>query len=216
MATKAKTEPMDIPELKTKKAHISIVGTKPIIVHKFSEKARKEILDKCMQVPKSGKEPKNPNMEFMQSLHWITPMPTEFTDEAFEQALEKGAKFGFPATGVKQSAVSAAYRGGVTKDKVSIYGAFHILGGELIEIKGIPIKREDYAVINNGAPEIRYRAEFPEWEMDFDITYNSSVFSLEQIITFFNMGGFVVGIGDWRIEKAGEFGAYEVKEFKEI
>ena len=199
-----------IPDIQIELATLGIVGTSPLIVHKFSEKARKEILDKCMQKAKSGKEPKNPVMEFMQSLHWLTPMPEIYTEEAFAAALAGGAKFGFPATGVKQSAVSAAYRAGLTKDKVSTYGAFHILGGELIEIQGVPRMREDYAVINNGAPEIRYRAEFPEWEMYFDIKYNAAVFSLEQIVTFFNFGGFAVGVGDWRIEKGGVFGAYKV------
>jgi hypothetical protein len=199
-----------IPEIQIKLAALRIEGTSPLIVHKFSEKARKEILDKCMQKAKSGKEPKNPVMEFMQSLHWLTPMPEEYTEEAFGAALAAGAKFGFPATGVKQSAVSAAYRAGLTKDKVSTYGAFHITGGELIEIQGTPVMREDYAVINNGAPEIRYRAEFTEWAMDFEIRYNAAVYSLEQIVTFFNFGGFAVGVGDWRIEKGGVFGAYKV------
>lgn len=199
-----------IPEIQIKVASLRIEGTSPLIVHKFSEKARKEILDKCMQKAKSGREPKKPVMEFMQSLHWLTPMPEEYTEEAFEAAMASGARFGFPATGVKQSAVSAAYRAGLTKDKVSVYGAFHIIGGELVEIQGTPQMREDYAVIGNGAPEIRYRAEFPEWAMDFDIRYNAAVYSLEQIVTFFNFGGFAVGVGDWRIEKGGVFGAYRV------
>jgi hypothetical protein len=163
-----------------------------------------------MQKAKAGKEPKNPVQEFIQSLYWLTPMPEEFTEEAFEAALKAGARFGFPAPGLKQSAVSAAYRAGLTKDKVSVYGAFHIVGGELVEIEGTPKMREDYATLSNGAPEIRYRAEFSEWAMNFDISYNSSVFSLEQIVTFFNFGGFSVGLGDWRVEKAGIFGSYKV------
>jgi hypothetical protein len=206
----AKSIQVSIPEIQIKLASLRIEGTSPLIVHKFSEKARKEILDKCMQKAKAGKEPKNPVMEFMQSLHWLTPMPEEYSEAAFESARAAGAKFGFPATGVKQSAVSAAYRAGITKDKVSTYGAFHIIGGELIEIQGSPVMREDYAVINNGAPEIRYRAEFTDWAMSFDIQYNAALFSIEQIATFFNFGGFAVGIGDWRIEKGGVFGAYRV------
>jgi hypothetical protein len=201
---------VNIPEIQIKTATLRIEGTSPLIVHKFSEKARKEILDKCMQKAKSGKEPKNPVMEYMQSLHWLTPMPEEYNEEAMEAALAAGARFGFPATGLKQSAVSAAYRAGLTKDKVSVYGAFHVVGGELIEIQGTPQMREDYAVINNGAPEIRYRAEFTEWAMEFDIRYNAAVYSLEQVITFFNFGGFAVGVGDWRIEKGGVFGTYKV------
>jgi len=210
MATTKKQVQVIIPDIQIKTATLRVEGTSPLIVHKFSEKARKEILDKCMQKAKSGKEPKNPVMEFMQSLHWLSPMPEEYTEEAFESALAAGAKFGFPATGLKQSAVSAAYRAGLTKDKVSVYGSFHILGGELIEIQGTPRMREDYATIANGAPEIRYRAEFPEWAMDFDIKYNAAVYSLEQIITFFNFGGFAVGIGDWRVEKGGIFGCYKI------
>ncbi len=206
----AKSVQINIPEINIKLATLRIEGMSPLIVHKFSEKARKEILDKAMQKPKAGREPKNPVMEFMQSLHWMTPMPGEYTEEAFAKALKKGARFGFPATGIKQSAVSAAYRAGLTKDKVSIYGAFHINCGELVEIQGTPVMREDYAVISNGAPEIRYRAEFPEWSMAFEIKYNAAVYSLEQIVTFFNFGGFAVGIGDWRIEKSGVFGAYKV------
>lgn len=146
----------------------------------------------------------------MQSLHWITPMPEEFTMEVFEAALKAGAKFGFPATGLKQSAVSAAYRAGLTKDKVSSYGAFHVEGGELVEIQGTPRMREDYAIVSNGAPDIRFRAEFPVWSINFDIRYNASLYSIEQIATFFNFGGFAVGIGDWRIEKGGVFGGYRI------
>jgi hypothetical protein len=210
MASKKETKVIEISPISIKQAQVTIEGISPLLVHKFSEKARKEILDKCMQKSKSGREAKNPVQEFMQSLHWITPMPTTYTEEAFEEALQNGAKFGFPATGIKQSAVSAAYRNGLTKDKVSIYGAFHVLGGELIEIQGTPIMREDYAVINNGAPEIRYRAEFPQWKMTFTISYNQSVYSLEQILTFLNFGGFSTGIGDWRVEKGGVHGMYKV------
>jgi hypothetical protein len=211
MAAKtSKTVQVNIPDIQIKTATLRIEGTSPLIVHKFSEKARKEILDKCMQKAKSGKEQKNPVMEFIQSLHWLTPMPEEYTEDAFEVALAAGAKFGFPATGLKQSAVSGAYRAGLTKDKVSVYGSFHILGGELVEIQGTPRMREDYATVANGAPEIRYRAEFPEWSMAFDINYNMSVYSLEQIITFFNFGGFAVGLGDWRCEKGGVFGNYRI------
>ncbi len=128
----------------------------------------------------------------------------------FNEAVKAGAKFGFPAGGLKQSAVSAAYRAGLTKDKVSTFGAFHIKSGELVEIQGIPRMREDYAIVSNGAPDLRYRGEFPEWAIDFDIEYNASLYSIEQIATFFNFGGFATGLGDWRVEKGGVFGSYKV------
>jgi hypothetical protein len=46
--------------------------------------------------------------------------------------------------------------------------------------------------------------------MKFDIAYNSSVYSLDQILTFLNFGGFSTGLGDWRVEKGGVFGMYKV------
>jgi hypothetical protein len=202
--------PVDVAPINIKSSFMRIEGTSPLIVHKFSEKAKKELLDKATQKAKSGREPKNPVGEFMESLHWITPMPAEYTEEAFAAALKAGAKFGFPATGLKKSAVSGAYRAGLTKDKVSTFGAFHIGGGELVEIQGTPRMREDYAIVSNGSPDIRFRAEFPVWSMEFEIFYNASVYSLDQLITFFGFGGFATGVGDWRIERGGIFGGYRV------
>lgn len=210
MTVKRNAVQITIPEIHIKRASLRIEGTSPLIVHRFGEEAKKMLLDKAMQKAKSGREAKNPVKEFIQSGYWITSPPTEFTEEAFEKAAANGAKFGFPATGVKQSAVSAAYRAGLTKDKVSVQGAFHIVGGELLEIQGTPVMREDYVIVANGAPDIRYRMEFPEWAIDFEIAYNSSVYSLEQIVTFFNFGGFACGLGNWRIEKGGIFGAYRI------
>jgi len=229
--TSKSLEPVDIPAMNVKVAEIKLVSQSPLLSHRFPEKARKEILDKCQKKASTGREPKQPFREFMESLHWLTPIPKERTVEAFEKAVENGAKFGFPAVGIKQSAVSGAYRAGLTKDKVSIYGAFHVVGtyaheldekkrnADLVQINGkmnlieepcIPENREDYAVISNGAPEMRYRGEFKDWTMTFDIEYNADKYSLEQLINFFNYGGFAVGIGDWRVEKAGIHGRYKV------
>ena len=45
-----------------------------------------------------------------------------------------------------------------------------------------------------------------------DFTFhNAAVVSLEQLVNMFNMGGFACGIGEWRIEKGGTFGAYHVE-----
>ena len=210
MATRAKKVEVNAAEIRIESARMQIVGASPLIVHKFSEKARKELLDKATQKAKAGREPKNPVREFMESLHWITPMPTEYTEEAFAAALAAGAKFGFPATGLKKSAVSGAYRAGLTKDKVSTFGAFHIGGGELVEIHGVPEMREDYVVVSNGAPDIRFRAMFPQWSMEFELFYNAAVYSLEQLVTFYRFGGFATGLGDWRVERGGIFGSYQV------
>ena len=205
---------IQIPEIKIKEAKITLVGDSPLLIHKFSEKARMEILNKQMKKAKTAKEAKRPFAEFVQNLHWITPMPEvegttdEELKEIFEKALKDGAKFGFPTVGIKQSAISAAYRGGLAKNKVSLQGAFHIKG-ELAEITGELSMREDYCKIPMAGADIVYRGEFKEgWKSTITVSYDEGVISLEQVIQMINLGGFSVGIGDWRVEKGGNFGMF--------
>lgn len=208
--TKQREVGIEIPKINIKEAEITIVGDSPLLVHRFSEKAKREILDKQMKKAKKAKEPRDPVADFIQALHWITPMPKEMTMETFDKAVKEGARFGFPSVGVKQSAISAAYRGGLSKDKVSIQGCFHIQG-ELVEIVGDLSMREDYCKIPRGGADIVYRGQFDNWKATFTIRYDDSVYSLDQIVQFINLGGFAVGIGDWRPEKGGNFGMFHVK-----
>lgn len=206
---------LEVPQIKVKMANISIIGDSPLIINKFSEKAKREILDKQMKKAKAVKEAKVPFKDFMESLHWITEMPDienendeEKLKEIFEKALKEGAKFGFPSTGIKQSAISGLYRAGLCKNKVSLQGAFHIQG-ELVEIQGDLRMREDYVKIPMGGADIVFRGEFATgWKANLTVTYDEGAISLEQIVQMLNYGGFNVGIGDWRIEKSGNFGMF--------
>ena len=106
MATKKETI-VELKPIEIKETTITIKGDTPLIVNNFNEKTKKQILDTQMKKAKSeAREPKNPVESFMRSLNWLTEMPSEFTMEAFEKALKSGAKFGFPATGIKKSAFS--------------------------------------------------------------------------------------------------------------
>jgi hypothetical protein len=212
MAIKKNEVQISIPEIKLRPAQIRIEGTSPLVVHKFSEKAKKQMLEKQMKTAKtSAKAAKNPVEDFMGALYWLTPMPTEFTEAAFEKAVRGGARFGFPTTGVKASIVSAAYRAELVKNKVSLFGCFHI-AGEFIEIKGVaPIMREDTVRLQTGVADIRFRPEFPVgWYADIDVTYNEALLSLEQLVSFVTLGGFAVGIGENRVEKGGNWGSFKV------
>lgn len=97
---------IEIPKLEVKQAQITIKGDTPLIVKRFSQKAKEEIAETQQKKAKTKKEGENIWQTFMDSLHWITPQPSEYTEKAFNQAMEKGAKFGFPATGIKQCIAS--------------------------------------------------------------------------------------------------------------
>lgn len=201
---------VELKPINIKEIDITIKGVSSLIVNNFSEKSKQQIIDSQMKKPKE-KEERNPIEDFMRALYWLTPMPEKFTEESFDKALKDGARFGFPAKGIKASIVSGAYRNGMTKDKVSLYGAF-LIPEELIEIKYEELEmREDYVRIAHGGTDIRFRPEFKNWSMTFKIRYNENTYSLEQIINFINLGGFSCGLGEMRVEKGGNFGSYTVE-----
>ena len=215
MVKKATTEVIEIRPIQIKKATVHIAGDTPLIMHAWSEKAKREMLEKQMKVTKTkSRDAKNPVEDFIRSMYWLSPMPEEMTIEAFDEAIANGARFGFPITAFKQAAISAAYRMGWAKDKMSMRGAFFIDGDEnqMLEIKSdAPIMREDMVKVGMGTADIRYRGEFRNWSADINISFNENgQYSLEQIINIINAGGYVCGVGEWRPERDGQYGMFHV------
>lgn len=215
MAKAADKEVLEIRPIEIKVAKIRIIGDTPLIMHAWSEKAKREMLEKQMKVTKSkAREAKNPVEDFIRSMYWLSPMPKDMTIEAYDKAIEEGARFGFPITAFKQAAISAAYRMGWAKDKMSLRGAFFIDGDEnqMLEIKSDkPVMREDMVKVGMGTADIRYRGEFPNWSADITIKFNANgQYTLEQIINIINAGGYVCGVGEWRPERDGQYGMFHV------
>jgi hypothetical protein len=227
-STKKTTEVITIQPVEKVTAEITIVGETPLIVHAWSEKAKKEMLD-AQQGKSKGKKKdfKNPVADFIRSMYWLDGTPEipegateEECEEIFNKAIEKGARFGFPAVAIKKAAVSAAYRQGLTKDKVSANGSFWLTGIEdpefvVIESDEPPVMREDMVKIGMGTADLRYRGEFKNWKCKCKISYlKDGAFSLENIISMINLGGFSCGLGEWRTEKGGVSGAFRVQTTK--
>ena len=220
MATK-KTELVKITALDIKRINMRIVGTSPLICHAWSEKAKRQMLDTQTGGRRAKKkEPKNPVADFIHSMYWLEGKPSEEAieadaEKAFDDAVKAGARFGFPVGGIKQAANSAAYRMNWVPNQMALRGAYFLRtdDGEYAEIKGcVPDMREDMVRVGMGTADIRYRGEFREWYMDFELEYNASgAMSLEDIINCINAGGYTVGIGEWRPEKDGAFGTFRVE-----
>ena len=212
MATK-KTEVIEIRPIEIKKVTVRVVGDTRLIMHAWSEKAKRMMLEAQMGIAKGKKkEVKNPADDFIRSMYWLTPMPEDGTMESFEEAIANGARFGFPVTAFKQAAISAAYRMGWAKDKMSMRGAFYIDSDEngMIEIHSdTPEMREDMVKVGMGTADIRYRGEFKNWYADLTISYNANgQYSLENIVNIINAGGYVCGVGEWRPERDGQNGMF--------
>lgn len=184
------TQRIELPPLALQTVALTLIGDSPLIVHAWSEKAKKQMLDKQMKRATNAKEAKDPEADY----------------EACFYRTEGGA-YGFPAIGVKAAMVSA---GRFTDTKMThLRGAFHI-DQEMLEIVGEPRPREDMVRVGMGTADIRYRPEFPDWKIIAPIKFNAAVISAEQVANLLNMAGFAVGIGEWRPERDGQYGRFHV------
>lgn len=216
MAQKKVEEVVEIRPLDIKRVKIKIVGDTPLIVHAWSEKAKRMMLDAQTGATKTkAREIRDPFDDFIQSMYWLEGKPDVSTPEAFEEAVKNGAKWGFKVGAIKQAGNAAAYRMGWVKNQMGLRGAYFLESeyGEYAEIKGsVPVMREDMVRVGMGSADLRYRGEFQEWSMDFTLRYNASGnLSLEQIINIINAGGYVCGLGEWRAEKDGSNGMFHVE-----
>lgn len=193
MAVKAPTANavnIQLPALQIKTLSLMLVGDSALIVHAWSEKAKRQMLDKQMKKAKQAKEAKDPEADY-EACFYRTPT---------------GA-YGFPSIGVKAAMVGACRF--VDMKMTEARGAFHI-DGEMLTVIGEPRPREDMVRVGMGTADIRYRPEFPEWKIPVEVKYNSSVVSAEQIANLLNTAGFAIGIGEWRPERNGSYGRFHV------
>ena len=223
MATRAKdTETISIKPIDIRKTTIRVVGDTPLIMHRWSEKAKTMMLESQTGKSKGKKKPvRVPVDDFIQAAYWIEGKPEypenacdEECEEAFNEAIARGARFGFPATAFKQSAMSAAYRLGWVKNQMGLRGAFFIESDEngLVEIHSDPpVMREDMVKVGMGTADLRYRPQFNNWWADLEISYNAgSEYGLDVIVNALNAGGYVCGLGEWRPERDGDNGRFHV------
>lgn len=199
-----KSVSVELPPLNIQRIEVMLVGDTPLIMHRWSEKAKKEMLDKQMKKAKQAREAKSPERDFRDSIY-VLP------------ALKKGGaeRYGFPVIAFKAAAVTACTSiGGITK--VQARQAFHI-DGEFAVIEGSePHMREDMVRIGMGTADIRYRGEFFPWFTRLTIAHNANVMSAEQILNMLNTAGFGVGVGEWRPEKDGQYGRFHVGSEQEV
>lgn len=177
---------------------VPILGTTPLLMHRFSEKAKRKMLDD-MQGRKSPKEPKNPEAEYDAAFYRLDDGTPGFPVLAFKDATVGGARFygkQVTMTALKQYLF---FRGEVGSD-----------GRGLTRIVGEPRMREDVVRVGRGGTDLRYRPEFRAWTTVLEVTYVTSALTRDSVLSLIDAGGMGVGVGEWRPEKNGDFGTYRI------
>lgn len=207
MAAKKQELGIELPRIDIRLMEVTIIGDSPLIVHAWSEKAKRAMLAKQVKEATGAKEAKDPRADFEASLYRLAD-----------------GSHGFPSVGFKAAAVTAITSvGGLTK--VAARQAFHILGEDvdvrgafegsisrqnLVRIVGAPTMREDMVRVGMGTADLRYRGEFADWSARLLVRYNHNVLSEAQILNIINVAGFAVGVGEWRPERDGQYGMFHV------
>lgn len=182
---------------------LTIEGTSILVQHQWAEKARRQIRDK-----KAGKKTKvreNCNPE------------EECADATYRT---HDGQYGIPVTAVKSSIIGAAHKDlGIEKTlvKKSLFLRCSDPNGVLPIRCSEPRLREDNVRVGMGSADLRYRPEFAAgWECDLTVEYDADNLQLEDVVNLINRAGFGVGICEFRPEKGGDWGRFQVKTEAEV
>jgi len=204
-STEAPAPQVVVPRINAETLEIPIIGTSPLITHKFSEKAKRQMLDN-MQGRKNPKEPRDPDADYMQAFY-------RHDDE----------QPGVPIIAFKAATVSAArlFDKSVTmvllRQTLFFSGDFSKAEGmQLARIVGDPHMREDVVRVGNGGTDLRYRPCFNEWSTTLNVTYVRSMLTRESVLSLLEAGGLGVGVGEWRPERNGDFGTFRIDDTQEV
>jgi hypothetical protein len=200
------TAQIQIDRIASETIQVPIVGTMPLIVHNFSDKSKRQMLD-AQQGRKKPKETRDPQAEY---------------EAAFYRTKDG---YGFPVTAFKAATVGAARFYGKDINMTSLR-QFLFMHGELSEkdaqalvpIIGEPIMREDIVRLGGASrsADLRYRPMFTEWRTNLLVTYVMSSLSRASVLSLIDAGGLGIGVGEWRPERRGEFGTYCVDGTRDI
>lgn len=206
-----------IQRIKRQEVHIPIIGTAPLVVSKFSEKAKTQMRE-GQTGQKRLRKARDPEADFAGARHRING------DEGYD---------GFPATGLKGAIVGGARFFNDKKLNMTLLKQSIFVIGEGEEML-IPIEHGDgktygvdveprmhEAMVRNatGVADFRFRPMYTPWSMTLSVIYMPDVMNLESLVALVDAGGFV-GIGEWRPgskqSQTGSWGTFQVDDSKEV
>lgn len=190
-----KSQQVSLQRIEVVTLDVDIKGTAPLICHAWSTKAKQMMLDK-QQGRKAPKALKDPVADFEASLYRTSDGKTGFPTTAFKLATVAGARF---------------FKGSVTMASLKPLLFFHADDPStgLTTLQGEAEPREDMVRVGMGTADIRYRAMFPDWSARLRVEFAPHMIDPDSVVALVDAGG-RIGVGEWRPEKGGTFGTYQV------
>lgn len=180
---------------------VEIEGLTPLIPHKWSEKAKRMMLDKMQGKANPKKEPKDPEKEAFDSAYWLDDGRMGIPATAFKGAIADAARFFDKTITIEMLKRAIWIQGEGAENLVAIEGPYEVF--------------EATPRNSGGTADLRYRYRLWPWHTVLEITYVKSMLTAEALIALVDAAG-LNGVGDWRPSspksKTGTFGAFRVKE----
>lgn len=178
------------PNIKT--AVFQITGTAPLVIHRFSHKAKQEMAQKMKDGSQAKKGKKRDPKDF---------------DEAYNEAryIAPDGWDGFNASSIRAALISACRLCGfkMTIAKLSVFvtpDGWDEKEPEipLVRIEGKPRKLESTARVETGQAYITIRACYDKWSAKLNIRYDADMFTVTDLANLLMRAGEQVGIGEGR------------------
>lgn len=185
-----------IPDISTQELEVDIVGRTPLLVKRFDEKTQKDIEDKQAGVASRKKEPRKPEEECERA---------RIKNDDDEDCVK--------AIWFKKGMAAMAGYFGIPRGNIE-QGVYVV--GDLIPIKYAgkkPIMNTARVRVGQGTmakTSLAYRPEFHGWSCKLRIGFDASVMTPHQVISLLAHAGGKNGIGEWRPQKGGDFGRFDV------
>jgi len=214
-----------IPGIRTDHLNVLLIGTAPLLVHRFSEKLRKMILDKHMGEASAGRERKDPVANFEAARY----KSSQGWDGILAGGLKAGIVDGFKkGSGVFMKDGKGGIR--VKADDIETNLVRLILPVEPADVAKrahfpnetgrVPRCREDVVRNDNGVVDIRHRPEYWPWAVLLRLEFLPTICSERQLLQAVATSGFTVGQCEHRpgspVSKSGCLGTFRIATFDEV
>lgn len=186
---------------------IRVEGTAPLMLHKFSEKMRKQIQEKqtTKDATKKKREPKDYAAEFNAARY-----------------IAEGKKWdGIPAGAFRAAMIRACSRVDGLPMTVAKGAFFLIAQGHdvtdstpLIRIEGAVAHDTRPVRLESGVADLRNRPRYDSWACELQVQYDADLLSANDVANLLARAGSQVGVGELRPQGpnsyGGDFGTWRV------
>lgn len=174
---------------------VGIRGISSLVLKQWSRRSIAAIERKHAGDKTKVREPRDPEAESQDATYRLSDNCVGFPAVAFKKAMVEATDkdLGLPKTLVRRGLF-------VVPDE-----------GMLVAIKTPGVKmRQDTVRVGVKQADLRYRPEMTEWGASLRIEYDQDILTAESVINLLNRAGFGVGVGEYRPEKNGVWGRFEV------